>query len=118
MHRRGWRLSDRSPANPVGEPLTVPAAGPPRPQLPEPTDLAARPHRRLRAAGSSPEMFWSRDVPLIDELCSKVSATAMFAHLEEFAKRVKLSGTPEELESFHYLQGQLDEMGFSTALIR
>ena len=57
-------------------------------------------------------------MPSIDELCSKVSATAMFAHLEEFAKRVKLSGTPEELESFHYLQAQLDEFGFSTALIR
>ncbi len=56
-------------------------------------------------------------MPSIDELCSKVSATAMFAHLEEFAKRVKLSGTPEELESFHYLQAELDEIGFSTALI-
>jgi len=45
-----------------------------------------------------------------------VSATGLFAHLEEFAKRVKLSGTPEELESFHYLQRQLDSMGFATTL--
>jgi N-acetylated-alpha-linked acidic dipeptidase len=54
----------------------------------------------------------------IQTLCSKVSAAGMFAHLEEFAKRVKLSGTPEELESFRYLQRQLDGMGFATTLIQ
>ena len=54
----------------------------------------------------------------IERLCSEVSASAMFADLEEFAKRVKLSGTAEELESFQYLQTRLDEIGFSTSLIR
>lgn len=53
----------------------------------------------------------------IQTLCSRVSARSLFAHLEEFAKRVKLSGTPEELESFRYLQRQLDSMGFATTLI-
>jgi hypothetical protein len=53
----------------------------------------------------------------IDELCASVSASRMWAHLEEFAKRVKLSGTPEELESFRYLQARLDEYGFATRLL-
>src|SRR5829696_5308662 len=117
MHRRGWRLPDWSPADPVREPLTV-LCGEPSPR--------SYPNRRTSPLGRIAEFglrfiaknVWSRHMPSIDELCSKVSATAMFAHLEEFAKRVKLSGTPEELESFHYLQGQLDEIGFSTALIQ
>ncbi len=57
-------------------------------------------------------------MPTIDTLRAEISSAEMFAHLEEFAKRVKLSGTPEELESFEYLQAQLDAMGFATDLIR
>ena len=38
-------------------------------------------------------------------------------HVEEFARRVKLSGTPEELESFLYLKAQLDTYGLATKLI-
>lgn len=53
----------------------------------------------------------------IDRLCEVVSAPAMMRHAEEFARRVKLSGTPEELESFHYLKGQLDSYGLATKLI-
>lgn len=53
----------------------------------------------------------------IDGLCADVSADAMTRHLEEFAKRVKLSGTPEELESFHYLRAMLDSYGYRTDLI-
>jgi hypothetical protein len=53
----------------------------------------------------------------LDELCDAVSADAMMAHLQEFAKRVKLSGTPEELESFRYLQATLDGYGYKTNLI-
>ncbi len=37
-------------------------------------------------------------------------------HLEVFARRVKLSGTPEELESFRYLEATLGEYGYATAL--
>lgn len=54
----------------------------------------------------------------IDDLCSQVSAPSMFRHLEEFARRVKLSGTPEELESFRYLQAELDKLSFQTKLIQ
>jgi hypothetical protein len=53
----------------------------------------------------------------LDELCNAVSADTMMAHLQEFAKRVKLSGTPEELESFRYLQATLDGYGYKTNLI-
>jgi hypothetical protein len=53
----------------------------------------------------------------IDRLAGAVSAKAMMRHLEEFARRVKLSGTPEELESFRYLQACLDGYGLKTRLI-
>jgi len=53
----------------------------------------------------------------IEQLCSEVSAREMTRHLEEFARRVKLSGTPEELESFRYLQATLDAYGYKTDLI-
>jgi hypothetical protein len=42
----------------------------------------------------------------------------MIRHLEEFARRVKLSGTAEEYESFRYLQACLDEYGYRINLIR
>jgi N-acetylated-alpha-linked acidic dipeptidase len=54
---------------------------------------------------------------MIDRLTAAVSAQAMWRHLEEFAKRVKLSGTPEELESFRYLQACLEGYGLKTDLI-
>lgn len=56
--------------------------------------------------------------PVIAELCGAVDATTMMAHLEEFARRTKLSGTPSELESFAYLQACLDGYGLRTKLIR
>ena len=54
----------------------------------------------------------------IDRLCAAVDAASMMRHLEEFARRMKLSGTPEELESFRYLQATLDGYGFRTDLIQ
>src|SRR5437016_3769580 len=54
---------------------------------------------------------------MIDKLTASVSAEMMWRHLEEFAKRVKLSGTPEELESFRYLQACLDGYGLRTELL-
>lgn len=50
-------------------------------------------------------------------LSQRVSPSAMMAHLEEFAKRVKLSGTPQELESFRYLEATLKGYGYATTLI-
>jgi hypothetical protein len=50
-------------------------------------------------------------------LSSAVSGKELMAHCTEFAKRVKLSGTPEELESFRYLQQCLDRYGYRTELI-
>ena len=46
-----------------------------------------------------------------------VSASALMRHLEEFALRVKLSGTEEELESFRYLQRCLDGYRYQTTLL-
>jgi hypothetical protein len=53
----------------------------------------------------------------ISGLCASVNSGVMMRHLEEFARRVKLSGTPEELESFRYLQATLDGYGYRTELI-
>jgi N-acetylated-alpha-linked acidic dipeptidase len=55
--------------------------------------------------------------PMIRTLCGAVDASTMMRHLEEFARRVKLSGTKEERESFGYLQSCLDAYGFRTELI-
>src|SRR5579875_2966238 len=46
-----------------------------------------------------------------------VNGAGLMRHCVEFAKRVKLSGTPEELESFRYLQAQLDGFGYRTTLL-
>ena len=51
-------------------------------------------------------------------LCATISTSLMFSHLAEFAKRVKLSGTAEELESFRYLKAVLDGYGYVTSLIQ
>ncbi|WP_428490660.1 M28 family peptidase [Rhodopila sp.] len=53
----------------------------------------------------------------ISRLCAAVDPTLMMRHLEEFARRVKLSGTPDELESFRYLKATLDGYGYHTELI-
>ncbi len=50
-------------------------------------------------------------------LCAQVDTDAMMAHLREFARYVKLSGTPEELESFRYLEATLRGYGYRTDLI-
>jgi hypothetical protein len=42
---------------------------------------------------------------------------ALMTHIGEFAKRVKLSGTAEELESFRYLEKQMVSYGYRTNLI-
>ena len=54
---------------------------------------------------------------VIDTLCQSISADGMMDVLGEFAKRVKLSGTEEELASFRYIKSRLDKYGFKTTLI-
>ena len=55
--------------------------------------------------------------PTADTLSAAVSGPSMMAHAREFAKRIKLSGTPEELESFHYLQQHMASFGYSSVLL-
>ena len=50
-------------------------------------------------------------------LCGAVNRDRLMADLAEFARRVKLSGTAEELQSFHYLQARMDAAGFRTRLL-
>lgn len=51
------------------------------------------------------------------ELAVKPDRERLMAHITEFARRVKLSGTSEELESFLYLQAQMDSYGYRTQLL-
>ena len=55
--------------------------------------------------------------PALQALCNAVSGPVMYGHLQEFARWIKLSGTPEELSSLKYVQARLDEWGFATKLI-
>jgi len=53
----------------------------------------------------------------VTALKGAVTGPALMRHVQEFARRVKLSGTPEELESFRYLKAQLDGFGYRTRLL-
>lgn len=53
----------------------------------------------------------------IDALADEVSGERLMLDVQEFAKRVKLSGTKEELESFHYLKQRVASYGYRTELI-
>jgi hypothetical protein len=50
-------------------------------------------------------------------LISSVETAKLMQHVTEFARRIKLSGTPEELESLRYVRAQLDGMGFATEIL-
>jgi aminopeptidase YwaD len=63
-------------------------------------------------------MIRSSEVTPAGVLCAEISASLMFSHLEEFAKRVKLSGTAEELQSFEYLRAVLEGYGYIPKLIQ
>jgi hypothetical protein len=56
-------------------------------------------------------------VHAIDTLLGSIDRARLMAHIAEFAKRVKLSGTPEELESFRYLDREMCSYGFQTELL-
>lgn len=51
------------------------------------------------------------------EALPKPDRERLMAHIGEFARRVKLSGTAEELESFRYLQARMDAYGYRTTLL-
>ena len=54
---------------------------------------------------------------VLAKLSQAVAAPALMAHVEEFARRVKLSGTPEERESLAYIRARLDAFGYHTTLL-
>lgn len=53
----------------------------------------------------------------LQALCDAVSGGELMAHCAEFARRVKLSGSADELASLHYVRAQLEAMGFRTTLL-
>ena len=55
--------------------------------------------------------------PALIELVGAVSGAEMMGHLKEFARWVKLSGTPEELQSLLYVRATLDGYGYRTSLV-
>ncbi len=52
-----------------------------------------------------------------DVLSRLVNQQELMRHTQEFTKRIKLSGTPPELESFQYLRGQMADLGFRVSLL-
>ncbi|MCC7425870.1 MAG: M28 family peptidase [Alphaproteobacteria bacterium] len=54
---------------------------------------------------------------MISTLTAAVSGPGMMAHLNEFARWTKLSGTRDELESLRYVQARMDEYGYRTMLL-
>ena len=54
---------------------------------------------------------------MTDQLADEVSGDGLMCHAHEFARRVKLSGTAEERESFEYLRAEMEGIGFRTELL-
>ena len=52
-----------------------------------------------------------------NSLCDTVDGSVLMGHMRELAQWVKLSGTPDELQSLKYFQQRLDEYGYRTRLI-
>jgi hypothetical protein len=57
------------------------------------------------------------DTVAVSDLCARVNAQRMMADLEKLAAWVKLSGTPEELESLNFVRSCYEAAGFSTRII-
>jgi hypothetical protein len=77
--------------------------------LPSPVTLG-----RLAGTGEGERMM---NDTVRRSLCEAVDGTVLMEHMRELARWVKLSGTPDELQSLHYVQGKLDEYGYRTRLI-
>jgi hypothetical protein len=54
---------------------------------------------------------------LLTNFSDAVDSQRLMAHCEDFAKWVKLSGSPDELTSMKVIQGKLDDYGYRTRLI-
>jgi hypothetical protein len=50
-------------------------------------------------------------------LCAAVDGSILMGHMQELARWVKLSGTPDELQSLRYFQAKLDDYGYHTNLV-
>src|ERR1700688_335809 len=57
------------------------------------------------------------DKVAVSDLCLKLDAARMMADLEKIAGWVKLSGTPEELESLNFVRSRYEAAGFRTRII-
>ena len=55
--------------------------------------------------------------PLRRIVCDAVDGAVLMGHMREFARWVKLSGTPDELTSLRYVKTRLDEFGYRTELL-
>ncbi|THK34334.1 M28 family peptidase [Ensifer sp. MPMI2T] len=53
----------------------------------------------------------------MDSFTPQPDRDRLAAHIEEFGRRIKLSGTPEELESFRYLEREMTAYGYRTQLL-
>src|SRR5271165_3804971 len=82
----------------------------PYPTLPSPVTLGTFP---TTSAGRSRVMSDS----VRRALCEAVDGSILMGHMQELARWVKLSGTPDELQSLQYFQAKLDEYGYRTRLI-
>lgn len=52
------------------------------------------------------------------ELLAQISADRLMAFTAEVSREVRLSGSPEELRAFEYVQAQLQEWGWATRIIK
>jgi len=55
--------------------------------------------------------------PCLDDLCAATNGALLMDHCRNFARWVKLSGTPGEAASLRHVQARLDEYGYRTRLI-
>ncbi len=55
--------------------------------------------------------------PVPHTLCDAVDGSVLMGHMGEFARWMKLSGTPDELTSLRYVQRRLDAFGYRTTLL-
>ena len=54
---------------------------------------------------------------LRQSLCDSVDGSILMGHMNELARWVKLSGTPDELQSLKYFKAKLDEYGYRTDIV-
>jgi hypothetical protein len=55
--------------------------------------------------------------PMLEKVAGAVDSERLTRHLREFGRRIRLSGTQEELESFRYLESCMVGFGYATRLL-